>query len=239
MSTSKDNSKVNTGGGTYIDGNASAGHDFVGRDQFNIEVILGKVDDAAGAVSTLVELMRLRKDDDFVNARIVATLTELMVELRKTHSTIVKLISPFRRIEDSPKTFSRDFKAYYNDFRDFVDTYDFIDERTHCSNIAHIEERLLKTKSRLADTSEWQTLQSLLNHLTGMDLDIIEGHYVPFVRRLDAVMKSIYDLVDRGQLNDAIAKKRELLAVLEPEFEKTKAMLGKMNDTINTLISRF
>ena len=238
MSTSKDKSKVNTGGGAYVNGNVSAGHNFVGRDQFNIEIILGKVDDTVSAVSAIVQLMRLRTKDDLVNAGIVAVLTELMVELRRTHSTIVKLISPFRRIEDIPNTFSRDFKAYYNDFRDFVDTHDFIDERTHCSNIALINNRLLKTKSRLAGTREWQTLQSQLYNLATMDEDVIEEQYVPFVGRLDAAMKSICDLVDLKQINDAIAKKRELLAVLEPEFEKTKAKLGKMNDTINTLVSQ-
>ena len=238
MGTNSDKSKINTGGGVYVNGSVSAGHDFVGRDQFKTEIILGKIDDTASAVSAIVQLMGLRTKDDLVNASITAVLTDLMVELRKTHSTIVKLISPFRKIEDNPGTFSKDFRAYYSDFRDFVDSHDFIDERTHCHRIAQIENRLLKYKSPLVDTAEWKTIQSQLNSLTSWDEDVIERQYVPFVRNLNGAMKGINELIDGRQLAEAMAKKRELLATLEPEFQKTKAMLVRMNDTINTLVSQ-
>jgi soluble cytochrome b562 len=229
---------VNTKGGAYVAGNATVTGNFVGRDLFNITLGLDNVNDISKATNTFVELISSRKEDDFVNTRIVGILTDLMVELRKTHSTIVKLISPFRRIQNNHKTFSRDFKAYYNDFRDFVDTNDFIDERTHCSKIQQIKEKLLKLKSPLYDTSEWQVLQSQLTYINNMDEDVIEYHYVPFVERLDDAMKSIYESVDNKKLSDAIAKKQALLAGLEPEYEKTKVMLSKMNNTINTLVVR-
>lgn len=238
MGTSDQQPNINTGGGAFFDGNVSVRGNFAGRDQFNFGIMLGGVNNTASAVSALAELMRSRTKDDLMNAGIIASLTELMEELRKTHATIVRLISPFRRIEEDSAEFSRDFKAYYSTFREFVDTHDFIDERTHCSKISQIKARLRMRGSSLEGTTEWQTLQSHLEDLTSFDTDIIEGHYVPFVKSLDSAMKSIYDLVDHGQIKDAIAKKRELLAVLQPEFEKTKEMLCTMNDTINTLVLR-
>jgi hypothetical protein len=229
---------VNTNGGTYVGGNVTVTGVLIGRDQFNINLGLDNVNDISKATNAFVELIRSRNEDDIVYTRIVGILTDLMVELRKTHSTIVKLISPFRRIPNNHKTFSRDFKGYYSDFRDFVDTNDFIDERTHCSKIQLIKEKLLKLKSPLYNTSEWQVLQSQLNNINNMDMDVIEYHYIPFIKRLDDAMKSIYESVNNKKLSDAIAKKQELLTGLEPEYEKTKVILSEMNKTINTLVVR-
>src|SRR5438105_2657017 len=73
-----------------------------------------------------------------------ADLLSLMEELRKTHSTIVKAISPLRRVPDDAATFARDFGAVYNDFRDLYDAKDFWEERTHCHKIRLILEKLEK-----------------------------------------------------------------------------------------------
>ncbi|MHC4742422.1 MAG: toll/interleukin-1 receptor domain-containing protein, partial [Planctomycetota bacterium] len=56
-------------------------------------------------------------------ASITADLTSLLEELRRTHSTIVKMVSPLRRVPDDPKVFPVEFLNVYNDFRDVYDAY--------------------------------------------------------------------------------------------------------------------
>lgn len=91
---------------------------------------------AASAVKSLIDAWNTIKDrKDRETTSMIVDLTDLMEELRKTHSTIVKLVSPLRRIPDAPATFGSDFKIAYNDFRDFYDAYDFGDARTHCHKI--------------------------------------------------------------------------------------------------------
>jgi hypothetical protein len=235
MSGTNQTGTVNTGGGAHVGGNVSAGGDFVGRDQLNIELVVGKLDDAAQAVS---DLLRLQTQDDLVSASVAADLTALMEELRKTHSTIVKLVSPLRRIDDHPATFAQDFKKFYGDFRDFYDTQDFIDERTRCHKVAHIQFRLLRHNSPLVNSPEWAALQAQLSTLGTYDDDVITRHYIPFMQNLNMVIDNINGLVDLNQIDEAITLKRSLLNSLAPQFEKTKAMLQQMSSIINDLTSR-
>lgn len=235
MGGTNGDARVNTGGGAYVDGGVSTGGDFVGRDQLNIQLVVEKLDHAAQSVG---ELLLTRTPGDLINASVVADLTALMEELRKTHSTIVRLISPLRRMDDNPATFAQDFKKYYDDFRDFYDSYDFINERTHCSKIRHIQARLQRHQAPLMGSATWQTLQVQLNVLADFDGDVIEQLYMPFMDRLNTAINEINARLAAGQVDEAVAHKRALLAVVEPEFDRTKAMLRQMNDTINELTAQ-
>jgi hypothetical protein len=191
---------------------------------------------AAKATKSLVEVWNTFKDrKDRETASMIADLTDLMEELRKTHSTIVKLVSPLRRIPDSTSTFGDDFKNVYNDFRDFYDAYDFGNERTHCHKIRQIQNRMLKRKPLFGTNQQWTELYASLDALSNADLDIIDHQFKPFMSWFDQTMNRIHNLVDNNDITQAIAEKKTFLACLGQEYDKNKGMLEEMTDTVGKL----
>ena len=197
---------------------------------------LNPINTAVSAAKSIVEIWSNLKDKkDRENSSIAADLTDLMEELRKTHSTIVKLVSPLRRIPDNPATFGNDFVAVYNDFRDFHDAFDFGDARTHCHKIRQIRTRMARRQPRFGTNTQWQELYSTLHDLDNADLDIIDYHYKPFMREFDAAMNRIYHHVQSNEIPQAIAEKNAFLASLGPEYDKNKATLEEMTDLVGDL----
>lgn len=199
---------------------------------------LNPISVAASAIKSLVDVWNLIKDrKDCETASIIADLTGLMEELRKTHSTIVKLVSPLRRIPDSPATFAGEFKGVYFDFRDSYDAYDFGDERTHCHKLQQIEKRMLKRKPVFGTKQQWTELYQIIGPLQRSDVDIIENQFKPFMAWFDQTMKGINQLVDANDINQAILEKKAFLGTLGPEYDRNKAMLEEMTNTIGRLTS--
>jgi hypothetical protein len=197
---------------------------------------LNPINVAVEAGKNVVDVITGLKDrHDRETTSFTADLTDLIGELSKTHATIVKMISPLRRIKDDPATFGDDFRAVYNDFRDFYDAYDFSNERTHCHKIRQIQHRMLKRKPRFGSTQQWDDLYQSLSYLGNSDSDIIEDQYRPFMAWFDRVMKKIAEEVDRGDISQAITEKRAFLADLDPEYERNKAMLETMTNLVGKL----
>lgn len=191
---------------------------------------------AAEAIKKVVDVWTTLKDrKDRETTSIIADLTDLTEELRKTHSTIVKLVSPLRRIADNPMTFGNEFKKVYNDFRDFYDAYDFGNERTRCHKIRQIQNRMLKRKPLFGADAQWNQLHASLGALSDADFDIIDNQYKPFMASFDKTMNSINQHVDNNVIPLAIAEKAAFLASLGPDYDKNKRMLEEMTYTIGTL----
>ena len=197
---------------------------------------LTPVNTAVSIVKSLVDEWRTMHDrQDSANKAIAADLMGLLEELRKTNSTIVKLVSPVRRIKDDPLTFAGEWQNVYADFRDAVDAHDFIEERMHCHKIGQIRFRMGKRKPRFGKDAQWQQFDHALDELSNADLGIIERHYRPFVARLDAAMRGIDGYVQTNNPAQAIAEKKIFLADLDPGYAKTKALLTEMSDLIAQL----
>lgn len=220
---------IDIGGGTSIGGDVKAARDFVGRDQLNISIHLKDVNDAAQVTRTIAAAL---SKGDLESESIRADFLSLMEELRKTHSTIVKAISPLRRIQDDKSTFENDFRAVYNDFRDFYDAYDFWEERTHCHKIRQISQRLEKYRLPITKTSGWGQLQGNLAALSNADDDVIERYYRPFMERFNDVMVKINQHVNDRDIGRAITLKQVFLAELLTQYDGIKEMLRLMTDTI-------
>jgi hypothetical protein len=191
---------------------------------------------AAEAIKKLVDVwgtIHDRKNRETTS--MLADLTDLIEELRKTHSTIVKMVSPLRRIANNPVTFENDFKSVYDDFRDFYDAYDFGEERTRCHKIRQIQNRMLKRIPLFGAREQWDQLHTSLGALSNADFDIIDNQYKPFMASFDQTMGRIKQEVDSGNIPLAIAEKERFLASLGPEYDKNKMMLEEMTDTIGTL----
>ena len=168
-------------------------------------------------------------------ASIAADLTSLLEELRKTHSTIVKMASPLRRTPNDSKVFPVEFNNVYNDFRDAYDAYDFADERTHCHKIQQIRRRLQRRKRPFGTEEQWQNLFRHLETLGAADDNLIERHYVPFMARFNDAMNKINDHLNCNRLSEAIDAKNEFLASLETDYDKTKLYIKRMTEAINLL----
>jgi hypothetical protein len=197
---------------------------------------LNPINAASSAIKSLVDVWNTIKDRrDRETASMIADLTSLIEELRKTHSTIVKLVSPLRRIPDSPATFASDFENVYFDFRDFYDAYDFGDERTHCHKILQVQKRMRNRKPTFGTNQQWTQLYNDLGSLSTADLDIIDQQFKPFMAWFDQAMKRIHQLVDNKDINQAILEKKAFLGSLEPAYNRNKAMLEEMTDTIGRL----
>lgn len=191
---------------------------------------------AAEAIKKLVDVWVTIKDrKDRETTSMLADLTDLIEELRKTHSTIVKMISPLRRITNNPATFENDFKSVYDDFRDFYDAYDFGEERTRCHKIRQIQNRMLKRKPLFGANEQWDQLYTSLGALSYADFDIIDNQYKPFMASFDQTMIRIKQEVDNNNIPLAIAEKEAFLTNLGPEYDKNKRMLEEMTDTIGRL----
>jgi hypothetical protein len=221
---------IDTGGGVYINGDVKAARDFIGRNQFNIAVHLHDVNGAAQVTRTLA-MMQLTQGD-LESESIRADLLSLMEELRRTHSTIIKSISPLRRIPDNEATFAGDFRAAYNNFRDFYDAYDFWEERTHCHKIGRIQGRLEQHNAAIMRSNEWAHLRQNLVALSHADLDVIEQHYKPFMQHFNNVMVEIDRLVMSGEVVQAITLKQVFLNELSSQYDGIKEMLRLMTATI-------
>lgn len=229
------NNQIDTGGGTYIGGDVQAARDFIGRDQINMAVHLRGVNDAA----EIVRLLHARLTQGDMESETIRTdLLRLMEELRRTHSTIVKAISPLRRIPDNEATFAKDFGAVYQDFRDFYDANDFWEARTHCHKVAQIYHRLGQHKAAITQSNEWAQLGQNLMSLTQMDWDVIKQHYEPFMRRFNDVMVEIDRLVRSGQVVQAITLKHVFLDELSSQYDGIKEMLSLMTTTIAEIETR-
>jgi hypothetical protein len=224
-----DQPEIHTGGGASVGGDVQAARDFIGRDQFNITVHLDEMHEAAQVTQTIAAAL---DRDDLESASIRGSLLSLMEELRRTHSTLVKAISPLRRIKDDPETFTKDFQAVYFDFRDFYDTHDFYEERTHCHKIRQIHMRLEKHAAPITQTPEWAQLDQHLGILGEADLDVIERYYMPFMHRYDYVMVEIHQQLNMGEVAQAIALKQVFMEELADQYDGIKAMLRGMTDTI-------
>ncbi len=197
---------------------------------------LNPINTAVEIGKSLVDVFANLKDrHDRETTSIAADLQELIAELRRTHATIVKLVSPLRRIQDDPVTFADEFRQVYYDFRDAYDAYDFGDERTHCHKIMRIQNRMMKRKPRFGSTQAWDDLYGSLHVLSNADLDIIDHQYKPFMAWFDAAMQTIHDLVEMNDIPQAIAAKRAFLAALGPEYDRNKALLDQMNDLVGEL----
>jgi hypothetical protein len=197
---------------------------------------LNPVNTAVSIVKSLVDEWRKMQDrQDSANQAITADLVGLLEELRKTNSTIVKLVSPVRRLKDNPQTFAAEWQDIYADFRDTVDAYDFIEERMHCHKIGQIRFRMGKRKPRFGKDTQWQQFDRALDELSNADLSIIDRHYRPFVADVDAAMRRIDGFVQANDAAQAIAEKKTLLANLDPGYAQTKARLAEMSDLIAQL----
>lgn len=220
-----------TQGGVNIDNSQVTARDIIGRD-LNIAIHLQNVNDAAGAARAIA--MTLTKGD-LESETIRAELLGLMEELRKTHSTLVKAISPLRRIRDDAQTFGQEFGEVYNDFRDFYDAYDFWQERTHCHKVSQIRARLEKHQDALTRTPQWMQLRNYLGKLSDADTDVIEYHYRPFMERFNRVMTEINARVNKGELAQAITLKQVFLDELTPQYDAIKNALRSMTETIGEI----
>jgi hypothetical protein len=219
-------------GGAVIGGDVQAARDFIGRDQLNIAIHLQSVNEAAQVVRAISASASV---DDLDSTVIGAQLLTLMVELRKTHATLVALISPLRRVDDQATTFPQQFRIVYNDFRDAFDGYDFWEERTHCGRVARLAQRLEKRNSPIAYTPDWAQLRQALGILGNADMDIIEAHYVPFMQSFNRVMVEIDRLVGQGKIDEAITLKQVFLGELDPQYDAIKQMLKLMTNTIGEI----
>jgi len=191
---------------------------------------------AASAVKSLIDAWNTVKDrKDRETTSMIVDLTDLMEELRKTHFTIVKLVSPLRRIPDAPATFGSDFKSAYNDFRDFYDAYDFGDARTHCHKIRQIQNRMLRRQPLFGSDQQWTELYTSLGALSDADLDLIDYRYKPFMAWFNQTMNRIDALVDNHDIDQAMAERRTFLTGLGQEYDKNKALLEEMTDTVGKL----
>ena len=199
---------------------------------------LNPINAASSAIKSLVDVWKLNRDrNDQLNSSAIADLTGLLEELRKTHSTIVKLVSPLRRIPDSPTTFAADFNNIYFDFRDFYDAYDFGNERTHCHKVNQIQNRLFRRKPIFGSEQQWAQLQQDLAALADADFDIIDSQFKPFMEWFNATMDTIKRYVDAGAIDQALQAKKAFLDDIGPEYGKNKGMLEEMTNSIGHLTS--
>lgn len=226
-----DANHTSTQGGVNIENSHVTAGNIIGRD-LNIAIHLQNVNDAASAARTIV--MNLSKSD-LESEAIRAELLGLMEELRKTHSTLVKAISPLRRLRDDPQIFQDEFPAIYNDFRDFYDAYDFWQERTHCHKVRQIRGRLEKHQVAIAQSPQWIQLQGYLAALSNADMDVIESHYRPFMEQFNQVMLEINERVKKGEVAQAITLKQVFLDALAPQYDAIKDVLRLMTDTIGEI----
>jgi hypothetical protein len=227
---------IDSGGGAVVEGGVgTGGGPFIGRDQNNL-YFLDPINDAARMAEVIAALARntdFQKDRGVAN--VVADLNDLMEELSETHKTIVKMVSPLRRVSDDHAQFADEFRVVYADFRDCYDAYDFRNERTKCHVIRRLRGRLLQRKRLFGAQEQWERFDRLLGALDTADEDIIESQYVPFMENINARMKVIMHLVESGATAEALVEKSRFLEALEPEYSQTKAMLKEMTDAIGAL----
>jgi hypothetical protein len=197
---------------------------------------LNPINAGANAVAPLVDLWSsLGNRDQQAVSSIATDLTSLLEELRKTHSTIVKMASPLRRIPNDSKVFPAQFNNVYNDFRDAYDAYDFADERTHCHKIQQIRRRLQRRERPFGTEEQWQNLFRHFESLGDFDDSLIERHYVPFMARFNDAMNRINDHLNCNRISEAIDAKNDFLASLETDYDKTKFYLKQMTEAIGLL----
>ncbi|MFZ5879351.1 MAG: hypothetical protein ACOY0R_08265 [Chloroflexota bacterium] len=197
---------------------------------------LNPVNTAVETGKSLVDVFASLQDRrERENTSMAADLQELISELRRTHATIVKLVSPLRRIPEDPAVFAGEFRQVYYDFRDAYDAYDFGDERTHCHKLRRIQQRMLNRKPRFGSTRDWDALYTSLQALSNSDLDLIDQQYKPFMAWFDSVMQAIQALVESNDIPQAMAARRDFLSQLGPEYDRNKAVLDQMNDLVGTL----
>src|SRR5512144_342912 len=175
--------------------------------------------------------------DDFLDGN-AAKLHRIVRELEGSHGVAVRALGPLRRLDLTawrPGLLAevRDVRVNLEEYEDYRG---YQRERTHCSNIYLIANRLA------GDTRSTETVQRALKPLYQSDkmfIDELEELLPPVIRAAQGIES---ELQGRENEDAALAKARriqeEFLAEYRPSLEAAKRVLDEMTETERKLVSR-
>lgn len=153
---------------------------------------------------------------------------------RESHQALVDLDSGLRRIEDDPQTFAQDFDTFYDDFKDYYNSQTWVTENSLIQNVQNLRDQVLpKLEPRMERTAFNRVRQTLDQHI-GSRRKLVMG-FDGFLESMDRGLTEIKGLVDAGQIDAAIQRKREFELEIAPNLGNSRHLLRQMSQQIDTV----
>jgi hypothetical protein len=162
---------------------------------------------------------------------LVRSLEELVKELSKSNGALVEVASNFRRTGQNPATFAQQFENFYYDFKDYYDKQTWVDEQTSCGRIADMSFKIVPRLAPLLNDRLMDQLRSELSFLSNADQDLLR-HFYEYLDAMNQVVEEIWFMLNAGQIDEAIQKKRDFEAQISPSFQRSKKMFEQMTSSV-------
>jgi hypothetical protein len=191
------------------------------------EGYLAHTDQAFVAIDQAIEQARRQEHGQ----GLVDDLRRLIQELSKSHKVLVDFAGDFRRVGNDPATFARNFEAFYYGFKEHYDGETWVDEDTSCQKIWEFSQQALPRLRPLLDGATFVHLQEELGLLSSADAGLLE-FFRGYLDTMNDAVEQIYAKLGTGDLDGAIALKRDFEAQITPSFRRSKAMLEEMTSRL-------
>jgi hypothetical protein len=191
------------------------------------DTYLANASQAFAAVDVAINAARLEEHGQ----ELVGTLEELVKELSKSNTGLVKVATNFRRTGSAPDTFKAQFEAFYYDFKEYYDGETWVDEKISSGKIADLRARILPRLSPILNDAAMTTLRAELDTLSNADNELV-GFYKDYLDQMNEMVEQVYAKLSVDQVADAIQLKRDYEAQISPGFQRIKSMLSKMEGSV-------
>lgn len=164
-------------------------------------------------------------------------LIEVVRELSKSFNLLVDVVGPVRNISDDVDEFKSEFTDYFNEFKDYYDKDIFYMDKTHCSRIEIVRERLRPKLLKFLSSERAEKIDDLLSEGYMREMTMIDN-FMPLVDSINGELEEIAIHMKNNDIQMAIDQKNEMVSHLSDQYKIWKEMRDEMNDTITEAIGK-
>lgn len=190
--------------------------------------VVGHSERAFGAVDQAIEAARFEEH----GGELIAGLEELVDELRKTHGALVQIAGSFRRTGEDPKTFRKNFRAFYYQFKDQYDNATWVDQQTSASAVIALRARILPRLAPILPAQSMDALRQELDALSSADQELTR-YFQTYMDQMNTAVEQIWALLNARKVRQAITAKQDFEAQISPGFQRSKQMFERMGRSIH------
>jgi hypothetical protein len=165
---------------------------------------------------------------------LVAELERLLAAFEGSFRNLVRLGSDFRAVGSDPATFAEKFDPFYLDFKAYYDAETFGDEQALLREMMRLKAVTLPELRPLLDAGTFQQLQEELDRMAINRAGLIQG-FGEYLEPMNMAVGEIRSLLDAGDLDAAIAHKREFETQISPSLRRSKELLGQISAGIGAV----
>jgi hypothetical protein len=201
------------------------------QDSQLIDFPVGRPIAEIGTVATTVDraLQVARRQEE--GAHLVQELERLLMAFESSFRGLVRWGTEFRKVATDPAAFPEQFDAFYLRFKEYYDLETFTDEQALLREMIRLKGEALPRLRPLLDRESFEELRDELNRIQVTRAGLIQG-FGEYLEPMNAAVDEIKMLLDGGDVEAAIARKREFEMQISPSLRRLKELLGQISGGI-------